>query len=78
MSVPEPQEDMVGSEWDTLNDSEYEGLVFDLLDYQVQPGVEFLVFHLYLVGACDGFDDSILDHTNHTFYSSDACDAWAR
>ena len=53
VSISEPQEDVVGSKCDTLRSSEYDGSFVDLMKDQVKPGVNFLVVHLDLVGACD-------------------------
>ena len=50
MSVPEPEENMVGCQSYTKWCIEDEQSVVDLLDDQVQPGEQLLVVHLDKVG----------------------------
>ena len=61
---------MVRSDGDPLRSSKYEGSIVHFLCNHVQPGVEFFVVHLKLVGADDGLAGSVLDDTNNSLDSS--------
>ena len=70
MSVSESQQDVVRSDGDSLRSSEYEGSIIHFLHNHVQPGMEFFVIHLELVGANDGLAGSVLIDTYNSINSS--------
>ena len=72
MSVPDSQQDVVRSDGDSLRSSKYEGLIVHFLCNHVQPGMEFFVVHLELVGADDGLASGVLDDTYNSLNSSNS------
>ena len=61
---------MVRSDGYPFRSSEYERLIVHFLRNHVQPGVEFFVVHLELVGADDSLAGGVLDDTYNSPDSS--------